>query len=202
MVMREYCYKKYVYYFLRIIVFFINCVINISLLCLLIVNLCKIFWKHEKIVNTFYFDYYQVISPSMSPLINVNDIVIVKKISLDEKKKLKKGDIVIFHNESLSKKISQNIPIIHRVTQNNVSQGKIQTKGDNNPLSDPFDTQYKDIFAKHVNTIPLSKVCGKKRADNYKQNFIFFFLICFICLMSKMSFFLKKLFLPNNKFKK
>lgn len=191
MIMREYRYKKYVYYFLRIIVFFINCVINISLLCLLIVNLCKIFWKHEKIINVFYFDYYWVISPSMSPLINVNDIVIVKKISLNEKKNLKKGDIVIFHNESVSPKI----PIIHRVAQNSVSQEIIRTKGDNNRYIDTFSTQYKDIFAKHVNTIPLSKLFGKEwKEDSYTKKFIFFFLICFISLMFKIPFFLKKLF--------
>ncbi|MDC9032118.1 signal peptidase I [Columbia Basin potato purple top phytoplasma] len=189
MVMRKNRYKKYFYYFLRIIVFCINCVINISLWCLLIVNLCKIFWEHEKIINTFYFDYYWVISPSMSSLINVNDIVIVKKISLNEKKNLKKGDIVIFHNESVSPKT----PIIHRVVENIVSEEKIRTKGDNNRYIDPFRTQYKDIFAKHVNTIPLSKLFGKEWTENsYKKNS--FFLICFIYLILKIPFLLKKLF--------
>lgn len=181
-------YKKYIYYFLRSVVFVINLILNIFCLCLFAASIYKIYLgpenAREEVLNIFRIDYYQVISGSMEPTIKTNDIVVVKKISDEQKKKLKadceKGDIVVFKN----KKLSPDIPIIHRVIKNDFSS-TIVTRGDSNS-NDDHPTEYKDILAQHMFTI------------SYFKTFLCFFLLI-LFIFSNMPFLLKKLFLGEKK---
>jgi signal peptidase I len=178
-------YKKYIYYFLRSIVFVVNLILNIFCLCLFAASICKIYFdpkiSYEKVLNIFRIDYYQVASGSMEPKIKTDDIVVVKKISNNQKEKLKPGDIVVFKN----KKLSPDIPIIHRVIENDISSKQIDTKGDSNIYKDGY-TVYKDILAQHMFTI------------SYFKTFLCFFLLI-LFIFSNMPFLLKKLFLGEKK---
>ncbi len=187
-------YKKYIYYFLRSVVFVINLILNIFCLCLFAASIYKIYLgrenAHEEVLNIFRIDYYQVASGSMEPKIKTDDIVVVKKISDNQKEKLKAddktgdktGDIVVFKN----KQIHPDTPIIHRVLKNYNSLQKIDTKGDNNRTQDSCKTEYKDILAKHMFTI------------SYFKTFLCFFLLI-LFIFSNMPFLLKKLFLGEKK---
>ncbi|WAN63241.1 signal peptidase I [Candidatus Phytoplasma rubi] len=191
-------YKKYIYYFLRSVVFVINLILNIFCLCLFTASICKIYFGpeigREKVLDIFGIDYYQVVSGSMEPKIRTYDIVVVKKISDEQKEKLKAdyktGDIVVFKN----KEISKNIPIIHRVVTNNTSLKIIETKGDHNYSKDQpkdgnnndYPTKYNDILAKHMFTI------------SYFKTFLCFFLLI-LFIFSNMPFLLKNLFLSEKK---
>ena len=85
-----------------------------------------------------------IMSNSMSPLYYAGDSVIIKKISNDEKKKLKKGDIISFYDDD------GNI-IIHRIEE--VIDGDEKyfiTKGDNNKYVDTDPVEIKNIIGKYV----------------------------------------------------
>ncbi|AYJ00990.1 signal peptidase I [Candidatus Phytoplasma ziziphi] len=175
-------YKKYIYYFLRSVVFVINLILNIFCLFLFVVSICRIYWGPEKILDIFRIDYYKVASGSMEPLIKKEDIVVVKKIPDKEKENIVIGDIVIFQNKNMT----DGIPIIHRVVSNNTKLKTIETKGDNNQKKDSSSTKYDGILAKHIFTISY-----------FKTFLCFFFLILFI--FSNMPFLLKNLFLSSKK---
>ncbi|MGI3136463.1 MAG: signal peptidase I, partial [Candidatus Phytoplasma vitis] len=172
------------------VVFVINLILNIFCLCLFAASICKIYFgpeiAREKVLNIFGFDYYLVASGSMEPTIKTDDIVVVKKISDEQKEKLKAGDkttgdIVVFKNKDLYK----DIPIIHRVIINDTSSKTIKTQGENNSSEDP-NTKYDDILAKHMFTI------------SYFKTFLCFFLLILL-IFSNMPLLLKNLFLNENK---
>lgn len=94
----------------------------------------------------FNIEIYTVISESMSPRININDLVLVKKgYEIDS---YKKGNIISFYHEGEI--------ITHRIEQI-VSMGMkpaFITKGDNNAATDEELVEYDDIIGKVVLTLP------------------------------------------------
>ena len=94
----------------------------------------------------FNIEIYTVISESMSPRININDLVLVKKgYEIDL---YKKGNIISFYKEGEI--------ITHRIEQI-VSMGTrpaFITKGDNNAALDEELVEYDDIIGKVVLTLP------------------------------------------------
>src|SRR3989338_2925525 len=88
-----------------------------------------------------------VVSQSMSPNINVGDLVIVKHEDPD---KLKVGDVIVFDT------LSESLPVIHRIYKIN-DDGTFQTLGDNNSgIQHSWEKQIypKDIVGKSVLVIP------------------------------------------------
>lgn len=98
-------------------------------------------------INIFGYKSYIIKTNSMEPTININDVIITRKVERDE---IKTGDVITF---------MQNGEVItHRITQID-ENGEYTTKGDNNNIEDTFKIDYENIEGKHVLTIPyLGKV--------------------------------------------
>ncbi len=84
-------------------------------------------------------------SGSMTPTINIGDVVVVKGVEFEE---LKVGDIISFETPSK--------PIVHRIIAFEEHDGKtfIRTKGDANPCPDFFLVRYEDVIGKVIFIIP------------------------------------------------
>lgn len=102
----------------------------------------------------------------MEPTININDVLITKKVKKDE---IKTGDIITF--------IKNGEIITHRITQI-TENDEYTTKGDNNNIEDSFTISYENIEGKHILTIPhLGKIV------EILDNKILFLIIILIILI-------------------
>lgn len=98
---------------------------------------------------------YTIISPSMTPNINVYDVVVALKT---DPSKLKTSDIISFYTDELNTK---GLTITHRIIQTSSSEEGylFKTKGDYNSSADTWIVKEKDIVGKVVFKIPkLGKV--------------------------------------------
>lgn len=73
-----------------------------------------------------------VITDSMEPAIPVTSLLIEKKYSGEKQENLKTGDIITFKTNAGEKTMR----VTHRIIK--IKDGKIYTKGDNNPARDPW----------------------------------------------------------------
>lgn len=85
---------------------------------------------------------FVIISGSMSPTLNVGDIVIVHSIGSSG---IKVGDIIAYRMEGRQ-------IVVHRVVY--MGPEGVRTKGDANPDPDPFIVRYSEILGKVVLAIP------------------------------------------------
>ncbi len=107
-----------------------------------------------------------VLSGSMRPKFDINDMVVVKEVVEEE---IKKNDIIAF---STSKKI-----VTHRIIDMKVIDGKKHyvTKGDFNNTKDDYDITYDNIEGKVVFVIPkLGKVFNL-----FQEKIVIFILLIF-----------------------
>jgi len=107
--------------------------------------------KFEPIVSL-----YTIISPSMTPNINVWDVVVDKKINKPED--IKEGDVITFISTS---SISTGMTITHRVIEVVEDENGVayRTKGDNNLSPDTSPAKYDNVIGKVILRIPkLGKV--------------------------------------------
>lgn len=94
---------------------------------------------------------YVIITPSMVPTINVNDAVLVKRVSNNE---LIIGDIITFKS---SDERYKGLTITHRVVgTQSISSGNLvyRTKGDNNRIEDSAVVDFKNIYGKVIIKFP------------------------------------------------
>ena len=110
-------------------------IVAVLLLCL-IIGYKKIVLKEQNI-ELFGYQMYVVLTGSMKPEINPNDIIIIKKIEED---KLKEGDIITFNLGGAS-------TVTHRIIEITEQEGKklYRTKGDNNNTQDADLVKYENI---------------------------------------------------------
>lgn len=90
-----------------------------------------------------------VVSNSMYPTLKINDIIVVKSVSIDE---VNIGDVIVFRSP-----LNPRTPIVHRVMDIVVDeQGAkmIITKGDRNPAPDPWTITEDLLIGKVVYVIP------------------------------------------------
>lgn len=102
------------------------------------------------------FSVYTIVSPSMTPLIQVHDVIVNLKV--DEPSDLKKGDIITFKSTSA---LTYDMTITHRIDDVKVVDGEYQytTKGDANSISDMSPALYKNVIGKAKLKLPgLGKV--------------------------------------------
>lgn len=118
------------------------------------------------VINLFGYKSYIIKTNSMEPTINVNDVLITKKVNKDE---IKTGDVITF--------IKNGEVITHRITQID-ENGEYTTKGDNNNIEDSFTINYDNIEGKHILTIPYLG-----RIVEILDNKIVFLIITLIILM-------------------
>jgi signal peptidase I len=88
-----------------------------------------------------------ILSGSMSPSMNVGDLVVVTPTSADS---MKVGDVIIFHSP-----IGGNL-VCHRIIAISQEDGSLvfHTKGDNNEDPDPFNLEASSIVGKVQLCIP------------------------------------------------
>ncbi len=93
---------------------------------------------------------YVIITTSMTPVINQNDAIIVKRVTKDN---LEVGDVVTYKSEEPS---YYGILITHRIIEIYEENGikKYLTKGDYNETPDPHGINFNQIYGKVVMRIP------------------------------------------------
>lgn len=128
--------------FTKILVYIIILPITIFNIALLV----KSYTIPDKTPDLFGFKTYVIVSGSMTPKLNIGDVIIVKYV---EKDKLSAGDIISFRiNDSI---------ITHRIVD--VVDGEFQTQGDYNNTPDTELVKYENIEGKYVLSIPyLGKI--------------------------------------------
>lgn len=111
------------------------------LIVLFVINLILSFEENTHILGIYM---YNIVSESMEPTFNKNDLVVVQKVSPSS---LKKGDIITFENEGRV--------ISHRILEisNLKNEITIQTKGDNNDIPDPYQLTVEKVYGKVVFSI-------------------------------------------------
>lgn len=102
--------------------------------------------KFEPIVSL-----YTIVSPSMTPNINVWDVIVAKKVSSPNE--IKVGDVITFISTS---SISRGMTITHRVTEVTSDENGVayKTKGDNNLSPDSAPAKYDNVIGKVIVRIP------------------------------------------------
>lgn len=97
------------------------------------------------------FSIYTIVSPSMTPLIKVYDVIINLKV--EEPTDIKVGDIITFKSSS---SMTYGMTITHRVKDIQIVNGEYQftTQGDNNLSADTAPALYKNVIGKTVIKLP------------------------------------------------
>ncbi len=96
---------------------------------------------------------YTIISPSMLPNIEVNDVVIVNKI--DSPEDVKVGDIISYNSSDF--RPGETISVTHRVVEivmDSNGEYSFYTKGDNNFVKDPVPVKFNSIMGRVELKIP------------------------------------------------
>lgn len=123
------------------------------LIILFIINLILSFEEDTHILGIYMFN---IVSESMEPTLEINDIVVVQRC---EPENLQKGDIITFQQEERT--------ISHRIIDITEERGmtKFKTKGDNNEIADPDPVESTQVYGKVI--FSVNKI-GK--AISYIQN--------------------------------
>lgn len=117
------------------------------LIIVAIINLVLLYYnfKGEESPNVFGLYFFNIVSGSMKPTLQVNDIIITKQAKAND---YQKGDIITFKQN--------NKVISHRIVQViNTKQSKVfVTKGDNNKIEDSDYVSPEQIYGKVIFHIP------------------------------------------------
>ena len=135
-----------------------------------------------KTIKLFGYSFSVVVTDSMVPTINVDDIIIIKDYDYD---KLEVNDIIVYRNTEY------NINVVHRIIEVNID-GTYKTKGDHNLTEDSFPIT-KDIFVgkvvKYGNILGIGKVL-----NHYRWAIIIAIALIFIYIInSELVSIIKKL---------
>lgn len=95
--------------------------------------------------RVFGLDVYYVETDSMTPALQVGCAVFDKEVSFDE---IEVNDIITFTNDEESKFCT------HRVVEIDEEGKSLVTKGDNNSMRDPYNTDFKYVKGKVVFKLP------------------------------------------------
>ena len=97
------------------------------------------------------FSIYTIVSPSMTPLIKVYDVIINFKV--DGPEEINVGDIITFTSSS---SITHGMTITHRVKDIQIVNGEYQytTQGDNNLTPDTAPALYRNVIGKTLVKLP------------------------------------------------
>ena len=128
------------------------------------------------LINIFGYKSFIIKTNSMEPTIDINDVIITKKV---EEQEIKVQDIITF--------IKDNEVITHRITkiENEENIKKYTTKGDNNNVEDSFKITYDNIEGKHILTIPNLGVIVKVLENQII--FLIILLIILICMFFRIQ---------------
>ena len=158
--------------------FAINLLIYMLYIIIIPIILYDIFLIIYTIINPnstpdiFGYKTFSIVSGSMEPTININDIVIVKNA---DRKEIQKDDIITFK--------TQNEIITHRIKNIRNEDGVLiyVTKGDNNEVTDIEEVQFNQIEGKYVTKIPkIGKVFSILKNKFVFSLILFLLIICYI----------------------
>ncbi len=99
----------------------------------------------------FGYRFYYIVSPSMEPTIHTGAEIVVKEVDTDV---LEVGDIITFSSKDPAIKGYPNTHRIVEITQDKNGRQAFVTKGDNNPMADPYLVYSEDIYGKVVMITP------------------------------------------------
>lgn len=121
-----------------------------------------------------------VVSGSMVPTININDLIIVQGVN---PRILKEGDIIVFHDPrfKISPTCGGGHCIVHRIIQVlNTNPPQFKTKGDANMLPDPFTIDSDHIIGKVILIIPKVGIVARVFKPPYNYLLVIIILVAFI----------------------
>ncbi len=147
-------------------------ILSISIIFVNTVLIIKSETNSKEIPDVFGFTPFIVISGSMEPNISVDDMIIIKKVNIDE---IKEGDIISY------KSFEDNIIVTHRVThvvEDNHGEKFFKTKGDNNTIPDVNVVEESQIQGKYICKIPLIGKIVKYVHNPKGMVLIILFIIC------------------------
>ena len=123
------------------------------LIILFIFNLILSFEENTHLFGLYMFN---IVSESMEPTLQKNDVVIVQKCELSQ---LQRGNIITFKQDERI--------ISHRIIDITEERGiiKFKTKGDNNEIADPDQVEAGQVYGK-----VLFNIGGIGKIVNYIQN--------------------------------
>ncbi|MBQ2835839.1 MAG: signal peptidase I [Clostridia bacterium] len=123
------------------------------LIILFVINLILSYEENTHILGIYMFN---IVSESMEPTLNKNDLVLVQKCELSE---LQEGDIITFKQDDRT--------ISHRIIDITKEKGDFQfkTKGDNNEIADPDKVESGQVYGQ-----VLFRVKGIGNIVSYIQN--------------------------------
>lgn len=111
----------------------------IALICIYICY--QKFIQKKENIDLFGFKSFIVLTGSMEPNLNINDLIVVKGVKEED---IKVGDIITFHEKNSVQTVT------HRVIEIKNENGKVfyRTKGDNNNTADKDPVTYNEIDGK------------------------------------------------------
>ena len=117
----------------------------VLLITLLISNIIMFYQtniKHAEIPQVAGISVFNIVSESMEPTINVNDLIVIKKCKESE---IENKDIITYKKDD-------GTAVTHRVIRKNKVNGETiyTTKGDNNPVEDDGVIKYSQVHGKYV----------------------------------------------------
>lgn len=121
-----------------------------------------------------------VVSGSMVPTININDLIIVKGV---DPRILKEGDIIVFHDPrfEINPTCGGGHCIVHRIIKViNTDPPQFKTKGDANMLPDPFTVDSGHVIGEVVLVIPKLGIVTRVFKPPYNYLLVIIILIAFI----------------------
>lgn len=115
------------------------------LITLLISNIIMFYQtniKHTEIPQVAGISVFNIVSGSMEPTININDLIVIKKCKESE---IENEDIITYKKDN-------GTVVTHRVISKNKENGEIVyvTKGDNNPVEDNGVVKYSQVHGKYL----------------------------------------------------
>lgn len=115
------------------------------LITLLISNIIMFYQnniKHTEIPQVAGISVFNIVSGSMEPTININDLIVIKKCKESE---IENEDIITYKKDD-------GTVVTHRVIRKNKENGEIVyvTKGDNNPVEDNGVVKYSQVHGKYL----------------------------------------------------
>lgn len=145
------------------------CIIIALILLYNAVILIKKYFYQNVTPDFFGYKAYIIISGSMIPQINVDDVVISREVPISE---LHVGDIISFKNE--------NVIITHRIINISSENGDtvFKTKGDNNDIEDNFKVSSNDVEGKYI-----FKIKGIGKIVDLLHNYLVIGIFCVLIVL-------------------
>ena len=144
---------------------------------LLIINLVMLYQaniKHEKIPRVGDFSVFNIVSESMEPTIEVNDLIVIEKCL---EKEIQEKDVITFERQDGS-------IVTHRIIKIEKENGEnvYTTKGDNNDIEDFETIKHSQIYGKYLFKINGMGKFAEKLQENNGLISVVLIIIIFIIL--------------------